>query len=116
SLGVGGATNPVGATSQTGPHGTVITLRFAGDLPALTPAAVKTDLGSLIDWDPPAKATEMVKPLPAPVRAAIEAHHVLVGMDEGMVVAAMGRTGNKSRETSANGEPYEDWVYGEPPK
>ncbi|MGH9394432.1 MAG: hypothetical protein ACRD1E_09710, partial [Terriglobales bacterium] len=32
-----------------------------------------------------------------------------------MVVAALGRTANKSRETDARGQAVEDWIYGEPP-
>ncbi|MGH9393963.1 MAG: hypothetical protein ACRD1E_07310, partial [Terriglobales bacterium] len=51
AIGMGGSAQPVTQASQTGPHGSVITLRFEGDLPGLTPEAVKRDLGALIDWD-----------------------------------------------------------------
>ncbi|HUX68564.1 MAG TPA: hypothetical protein VMV31_13845 [Terriglobales bacterium] len=114
SIGMGGGAQPVGP-SQVGPRGALITLHFAGGVPPLTPAAVKADLGALIDWDRPAEAEMMVRALPAPVKAAIHSHRVLVGMTPGMVVAALGRTNNKDRETSAQGQPYEDWMYGRPP-
>jgi len=114
-IGMGNTTQPV-SRAQTGPAGAQITLRFEHGVPALTPEAVKQDLGSLIDWDPPSKAQVMVKALPAPVKSAIDAHHVLVGMNTDMVVAALGRTGNKDREADpASGATYEDWIYGNPP-
>jgi len=115
AIGMGGAAQPVSTPNQTGPHGSMLTLKFPGDVPPLTPEAVKKDLDPIIDFDPPSKAEEMVKKLPTSVKAAIDAHHVLVGMDTDMVVAALGRTANKSRETDAEGRPYEDWIYGAPP-
>lgn len=115
SISMSGNAQPVGTTNQVGARGALITVHFAHAVPPLTLDEVKHDLAGLIDWDPPSKAEEMVKALPAPVKAAIDAHHVLVGMDTSMVVAAMGRTENKTRETDAEGKEYEDWVYGEPP-
>lgn len=115
-VGMGGAMNPIDQRRNQAPHGAQITLRFAHALPALTPAEVKGDLGSLLDWDPPSTAEVMVRALPAPVKAAIAQHRVLVGMNTDMVVAAVGRTGNKIRETDpATGATYEDWIYGDPP-
>ncbi|HWG38462.1 MAG TPA: hypothetical protein VN690_12165 [Terriglobales bacterium] len=115
AIGMGGTAQPVTTANQTGPHGSMVTLQFPGDVPPLTPEAVKKDLDPIIDFDPPSKAEEMVKRLPASVKAAIDAHHVLVGMDQDMVVAALGRTENKSRENDAEGRPCEDWIYGAPP-
>ena len=116
-IGLGGGMQPVDQNRQiNGPAGSLITLRFAHGVPSLTPAEVKKDLGSLIDWSPPRVAEEMVKPLPAPVKAAIAHHQVLVGMNTDMVEAALGRTGNKIRETDPkSGVRYEDWIYGQPP-
>jgi hypothetical protein len=115
-IGMGGGMSPVDQNGPRAPGGAQITLKFAHGLPALTPAEVKADLGSLLDWDPPSKAEVMVRALPAPVKAAIANHHVLVGMNSDMVVAALGRTGNKIRERDpASGITYEDWIYGEPP-
>jgi len=116
SLGMGGSAQPVVTSNEKiGPHGAIITLHYEHGVPSLTPEQVKHDLSSLIDWDPPAKATVMVQPLPASVKTAINDHKVLVGMTTDMVVAAMGRTGNKSGETDEQGRQVEDWIYGAPP-
>lgn len=115
SIGMGGGTQPVSQPSQNAARGSMIVLRFPHQIPSLTPEQVKLELNPLIDWDRPAEAEMMVKPIPAPVKAAIKAHHVLVGMTTDMVVAAVGRTGNKTRQTDASGNEYADWVYGEPP-
>ncbi|HXR97167.1 MAG TPA: hypothetical protein VN709_04925 [Terriglobales bacterium] len=115
SVGMGTGTSSV-TPSQNAAAGSEITLRFAKTVPELTPEEVRKDLGPVIDWDPPSKAEEMVKRLPASVKVAIDQHRVLVGMDTDMVVAALGRTGNKTRETDpATGDQFEDWVYGTPP-
>jgi len=116
SIGMSGNVQPGGQNSQVGPHGAIITLHFAHGVPPLTPETVKKDLGTLIDWDRPSEAEVMVKALPAPVKVAIHNHRVLVGMTTEMVVASLGRTGNKDRETNAQGQAYEDWVYGAPPQ
>lgn len=116
SMGMGGALQPVVPLRRAQTPGAQITLRFPGHPPALTPAAVQQDLSPLIAWGPPATAVEMVKPLPPPVKAAIARHQALVGMTPGMVIAALGRTNNKSRNTDPHtGATYEDWVYGAPP-
>lgn len=115
SIGMGGGTTPVSQPSQNAPRGSIVVLRFPHDVPSLTPAQVKLELDPLIDWDRPAEAEMMVQPIPPSVKAAIKAHHVLVGMTPDMVVATLGRTGNKTRQTDASGNEYADWVYGEPP-
>jgi len=115
SVGMGSGVTPVSGPNQVGREGAQITLKYPGNVPELTPEEVRKQLGPLIDWDPPSTAEQMVKALPPSVKAAIAAHHVLVGMNTDMVVAAVGRSGNKSRETDDKGASYEDWVYGEPP-
>lgn len=102
AIGMGDNVQPVSQPNQVGARGAAITLRFDHDVPELTPEQVKKELSPLIDWDPPAKAEEMVKPLPPSVKAAIAAHKALVGMNTDMVVAALGRTGNKVRQTDTN--------------
>ncbi|MGH9475662.1 MAG: hypothetical protein ACRD1C_04955 [Terriglobales bacterium] len=114
-IGLGG-TMPASTTTPVGPHGSMITLKFPHDVPALTPEQVKQDLSPLIDWDRPSKAEVMVQPLPAPVKEAIAQHQALVGMTKQMVVAALGRTNDKSGETDGQGRQVEDWVYGNPPE
>ncbi len=115
SLGMGSNVQPVVRSAPSGPHGALITLKFPHAIPPVTPQQVQAELAPLIDWSRPALAEEMVQPLPPSVKLAIKAHHPLVGMTPGMVVAALGRTGNKVRETNARGQRYEDWIYGKPP-
>ncbi len=52
--------------------------------------------------------------MPPKVKEAIQAHHVLVGMNQEMVIHAMGRPPRKVREKDGETE-YEEWIYGEPP-
>ena len=50
----------------------------------------------------------------------MEAHEVLVGMIERMVIAAMGEPKTKEREhassTDTDSPIYEEWIYGDPPR
>jgi hypothetical protein len=56
-----------------------------------------------------------VDTLPEPVKKAIKEKTAIVGMDKDQVLTSMGRPNNKSRETNADGDELEDWVYGNPP-
>src|SRR5207247_6053557 len=49
------------------------------------------------------------------VKEAIQKHHVLVGMNQEMVVHAKGRPPKKVREKDGETD-YEEWIYGEPPQ
>jgi hypothetical protein len=53
--------------------------------------------------------------LPAPVQQAIREHRAIVGMDQEMVIAALGRPEHKVRERDEQGNETEDWIYGTPP-
>ncbi len=111
-----GSSMPTGSAPMgTGARGAVITLRFPQEVPALSPEQVKQYLSPLIDWDRPSKAEVMVQPIPAIAKEAIRNHQVLVGMTRQMVVASLGRTGNKTGSTDKQGRQVQDWVYGNPP-
>ena len=56
------------------------------------------------------------KTLPPKVQEAIKDHQVLVGMDKEMVVYAKGRPPQKIRDKDAQGNDYEEWIYGTPPE
>lgn len=115
-LGVGTAMTPIATNAQPESYGAVVTLRFPGKIPHLTPDQVRAYLNPIIDWDPQPKAEVMVRKLPTVVKQAIDAHHVLVGMNADEVVATLGRTDNKDREADpATGQEYEEWIYGGPP-
>jgi hypothetical protein len=115
SLGMGGSAQPIVTKAPSGPHGALISLQFAHAVPPISPQQVQAALASLIDWGRPSRAEVLVRSLPPSVRAAIKAHKPLVGMTAGMVVAALGRTGDKIRERDKQGQTYEDWIYGKPP-
>ncbi|MGH9467924.1 MAG: hypothetical protein ACRD1Y_11275 [Terriglobales bacterium] len=105
-----------GAAAMNGPRGALITLRFPHATPTLTPEQVESYLAPLIDWDRPSKAMVMVQRIPTAARQAIQHHQVLVGMTQSMVVASLGRTGNKIGSEDAQGRQVQDWVYGQPPE
>ncbi len=93
-----------------------ITLRFHGQVPALTTAEIRKELSPIIEWNLREGSAIARYHLPPVVRKAIHRHHVLVGMDRSMVVAALGRTQRKYHEQNVTtGEVYTDWVYGKPP-
>jgi len=49
------------------------------------------------------------------VKQAIQAHHVLVGMNSEMVLHAKGKPPKKVREKDGDTE-FEEWIYGDPPQ
>jgi hypothetical protein len=53
--------------------------------------------------------------VPPKVKQAIQAHHVLVGMNTEMVLHAKGKAPKKVRERDGETE-YEEWIYGDPPQ
>ncbi|MHB8735910.1 MAG: hypothetical protein ACYC6M_11480 [Terriglobales bacterium] len=114
-VGLGNRTAPLTSAGQRA-VGAQIVLRFPGGIPALTTAEIKRYLAPLIDWNLKKAAEIRASTLPAPLRSAIQEHHVLVGMDTDMVIAARGRADGKVRERDPQtGDDYEDWVYGKPP-
>jgi len=52
--------------------------------------------------------------VPPKVKEAIQAHRVLVGMNQEMVLHAKGKPPRKVRERDGETE-YEEWIYGEAP-
>jgi hypothetical protein len=108
--------------AQQGPlaTGCRVTLIFEGGIPEVTAAEVKALLDPVVDFRAKSSAEAYADALPARVRAAIEAHEILVGMSAHMVLASMGEPRTKEREHVTSGDQgspmYEEWIYGEPPK
>ena len=100
--------------------GTRIVLVFEGGVPDVTAAEVKALLDPLIDFKARSSAEAYTNTLLPVVRDAVESHRVLVGMDQRMVLAALGAPRSKDREhtvsTNADSPMYEEWIYGEPPQ
>ena len=113
--------NDAPVTPNTGEvaTGSRITLVFEGGVPEVSGPEVKALLEPLIDFGVKSSAEAYADTLPDPLKEAIAAHEVLVGMNHRMVLAALGAPENKMREQQS-GDPggghYEEWIYGHVPQ
>jgi hypothetical protein len=99
--------------------GSRVTLVFEGGVPEVSGPEVKALLEPLIDFGVKSSAQAYADTLPDPLKEAIAAHEVLVGMNHRMVLAALGAPENKMREQESgdsNGSRYEEWIYGHVPQ
>ncbi len=96
-------------------HGTTILLEYPHGVPDLSPDELKHDLASLLDFSKHSAAVNWFDTLPPKVQQAIREHRAIVGMDQEMVIAALGRADHKVREQNAQGEQTTTWIYGTPP-
>jgi hypothetical protein len=97
------------------PHGSYLQVYFNKHVPEMTAQQLRDLLLPVLDFSARNKEQAYLNTLPPKVKEAIQAHHVLVGMDSEMVLHAMGRPPKKVRERDGETE-YEEWIYGEPPK
>jgi hypothetical protein len=116
-IGMGGAAAPVGSTAHPGEGlGTTIVLDYGKPLPEMGPDDLKAKLSPLLDFSNQTSATvAWIDTVPTEFRRRIEAHEAAVGMDQDMVIAALGRPEHKVREKDQEGNDTEDWIYGDPP-
>jgi hypothetical protein len=116
-VGVGASTAPVGSTAHPGEGlGSTLVLDYGKPLPEMTPEDLKKQLAPLLDFGGQKSATvAWIDTVPAEFKKAIQEHEAAVGMDEDMVIAALGRPEHKVRERAADGRDTEDWIYGDPP-
>lgn len=115
----------VGGTMNTPPpdsdpnngKGSTLILDFGRPLPDIGPDDLKKELSVLLDFSKEhSAAVNWIDTLPPQFKEAITNHEALVGMDQEMVIAALGRAEHKVRERDPNtGEDTEDWIYGNPP-
>lgn len=96
-------------------HGTTIILEYPRGVPDLTPDQLKQDLALLFDFSKHSAAVNWFDTLPPPVQQAIRDHRAIVGMDEEMVIAALGRADHKVYEKNTEGQDTTTWIYGTPP-
>lgn len=115
-VGMGGGMSPV-ATNQNGQaaNGSHVALVFPGSVPSLKAAQIRQMLSPIFDFEKHSAAEQYVEKLPAPIKKAIKEQRAIQGMDRDQVLLALGKPRNKSRETNADGDELEEWVYGEPP-
>jgi hypothetical protein len=115
--GAGGpvATGPNPNETTNNPHGSFVDLCFDRYVPELTAQQVRSLLYPVLDFNARNKEQAYLDTVPPKVKDAILKHHILVGMNEEMVIHAKGRPPKKVREKDGETE-YEEWIYGEPPQ
>lgn len=116
-VGMSGGMAPV-ATNQNGQAqqlGTRIALVFPSSVPSLGSRQIRQMLAPILDFEKHSASEQYMDTLPEPIKIAIKEQRVINGMNRDQVLLALGKPRNKSRETNADGDELEDWVYGEPP-
>ena len=101
--------------TQPNPHGTYLDVYFNKYVPEMTARQLRDLLYPVLDFNARNKEEAYLDTVPPKVKAAIQEHHVLVGMNTEMVVHAKGKAPKKVRERDGETE-YEEWIYGEPPQ
>jgi hypothetical protein len=115
-IGTGPVMNPVVQDgNDPDPVGSRLTLDFKERIPELTGAQVKALLAPLISFDVKTPIQAFTDTLPARLKDAILNHHVMVGMSIEMVLFTLGQPERKIREMEGQ-MPFEEWIYGQPPK
>src|SRR5580700_1433599 len=99
---------------QTNPHGSFVDLYFPKFVPEMTSQQLRVLLYPVLDFSARNKEQAYLDTLPPKVKMAIQAHRVLVGMNQEMVLHAKGKPPKKVREHDGETQ-YEEWIYGEPP-
>jgi hypothetical protein len=96
------------------PHGSFVDLYFPRHVPEMNPQQLRALLYPVLDFNARDKEQAYLDTVPPKVKAAILAHHVLVGMNTEMVLHAKGKPPRKVREREGEIS-YEEWIYGELP-
>jgi hypothetical protein len=107
---------PVGGPdqAQTNAHGSFVDVYFTKYVPEMTAQQLRDVLFPVLDFNARNKEQAYLDTVPPKVKEAIQAHHVLVGMNSEMVLHAKGKPPKKVRERDGETE-YEEWIYGEAP-
>lgn len=116
SVGVNGADHPIGNAPEGVARGSVLTLAFDRAVPDLTVDQVKKLLAPVFDFTPHSAAELYAKQFPPEVQQALKDHKILVGMNKELVEDAKGRPDQRLHEKDAQGQLYEEWIYGTPPQ
>jgi hypothetical protein len=112
--GSGGTVQAPTDNPQANPHGSYVDLYFSKYVPEMTAQQLRDLLNPVLDFNARNKEQAYLDTVPPKVKEAIQAHHVLVGMNSEMVVHAKGKPPKKVRERDGETE-YEEWIYGDPP-
>ena len=113
---VSGANGPVTQTDapQNNPHGSYVDVYFDKYVPEMSAAQLRELLRPVLDFNARNKEQAYLDTVPPKVKEAIQAHHVLVGMNQEMVLHAKGKPPKKVRERDGETQ-YEEWIYGDAP-
>ncbi|MGA7401374.1 MAG: hypothetical protein WCC99_01375 [Candidatus Sulfotelmatobacter sp.] len=114
---ISGANGPLNTgpnEPQSNPHGSYLDVYFDKYVPEMTAAQLRGLLYPALDFNARNKEQAYLDTVPPKVKAAIQAHHVLVGMNQEMVLHAKGKPPKKVRERAGETD-YEEWIYGEAP-
>jgi hypothetical protein len=116
-IGMGNVSSqPPPDTGPRQPLGGVLILDYGRPLPDMTPEDLKRDLSMMLDFSKQqSAAVNWIDTIPPQFKQAIQDHKAMVGMDEDMVIAAVGRPDHKVRQREQDGKETEDWIYGTPP-
>src|SRR5882762_288580 len=99
---------------QSNAHGSFVNVYFDKYVPEMTAQQLRELLFPVLDFNARNKEQAYLDTVPPKVKEAIQAHHVLVGMNQEMVLHARGKPPKKVREHDGETD-YEEWIYGEPP-
>jgi hypothetical protein len=103
-----------GDEPQSNPHGSFVDVYFGKYVPEMTAQQLRALLYPVLDFNARNKEQAYLDTVPPKVKEAIQAHRVLVGMNQEMVLHAKGKPPRKVRERDGETE-YEEWIYGEAP-
>jgi hypothetical protein len=114
--GTGGTPVQMGPNeSPQNPRGSYLDVYFDKYVPEMSAQQLRDLLIPVLDFNARSKEEAYLDTVPLKVKQAIQAHHVLVGMNTEMVLYAKGKPPKKIREKDGDTE-YEEWIYGEPPQ
>ena len=114
--GMGGMATPDTSQRPAQKLGATLILAYNKPLQEMTPEQLKQALSVMLDFSKEHSASvNWVDSLPPAFQQAIKDHKAVEGMDQEMVLAAMGRPDQKVRQKDDSGRETEDWIYGEPP-
>ena len=116
-IGIGDmSTTPPPTTGRPEIAGATLVLDYGRLVPDMSPEDLKHDLSVMLDFSKQhSAAVNWIDTLPPQFQQAIKDHRAILGMDQEMVIASMGRAEKKVRERGPDGNETEDWIYGNPP-
>jgi hypothetical protein len=115
-VGIGNMATPDPNPNPQQPTGGVLVVDFGHqDVPNISADALKQDLAPFLDFSKHSAALNWVDTLPPKFQNGIKQHQAVVGMNQEMVIAAMGLPDKKVRQWDAQGRETVDWIYGLPP-